>query len=888
MAENSENIEAKLCAYVEGDLDEEGRAEIERHLDAHPNHRRLLAELTATRDLLRYLPRENAPTDLAETFNAQLERSALLDGPSADPAAPTIHAANLLPRLLALAAIVVLGAGLGAVVYFGLPRGTSSTNYARTSPEMAGATDRDSIATTLESATQPAVAHAERMLKAGSGGAGEALPTAGASASRRAMKAGKGGLGPAVADGFAGKQGVYGGSLAARSEPVYVFVCASDLAAASREVTQQLAASNIAWQPADASAQVGQLQQPQALPNQVASNAAPGFVDPARVELDNALKKKQFLQSQVAQAGQYADQSPAPARPADEANGALASAEAKDKAASENKAPANQTAAAPAVPGPAAAPVATAAPAPKLESDKELEAPQQPQAQPQQQELAAGTAQPQPEQQKALAQAQQQQQSAQNARAEQVAVYRAKMTRDQVLNLGTALNRPTQQVELIADDQRLQRANMMLQQQQQQQQLQLQQHQQYARQNRDEAALQVNRSAVPQVAGRAAAQVDAAAAAAATPVTQPSDVVQREEVARAEAGARGAGKIAPSGGAAVADAAKGNAPAPSAAPAPARPQSPVAMKAGPDSKAVYSQAKTTEGQQPVAATTPPPPAALPAPAAVAPATPATPAAQVAAKQSPINSRAGGERQQQLMAKVAPRARLRVTVDELRGPDASPTSETDLAEDGTIALPKLEQRVRVEGLTRAQAQQAIHDAYKAANVIDDPNVTVEPIPAPAPDVLAQRVPNDADRNAQQQQQPRVQAAVTTTPAVQSTQPAGQPAAPGAQEIATEVGQPQAAPTSGPSIADEPLDVVILVQRSATTGGSTEPGATTPAESAPPNAAAVEPSPATPTAEAAKPAPPAEPAAPNAAAPNAAENPASPAPTSPPSPPELPAK
>ena len=42
MAENSENIEARLCAYVEGDLDEQGRVEIERHLEAHPNHRRLL------------------------------------------------------------------------------------------------------------------------------------------------------------------------------------------------------------------------------------------------------------------------------------------------------------------------------------------------------------------------------------------------------------------------------------------------------------------------------------------------------------------------------------------------------------------------------------------------------------------------------------------------------------------------------------------------------------------------------------------------------------------------------------------------------------------------------------------------------------------------------
>jgi hypothetical protein len=233
-----------------------------------------------------------------------------------------------------------------------------------------------------------------------------------------------------------------------------------------------------------------------------------------------------------------------------------------------------------------------------------------------------------------------------------------------------------------------------------------------------------------------------------------------------------------------------------------------------------------------------------------------------------------------MEKVAPRARLRVTVDELRGPNTSPTSETEVADDGTIGLPKLEQRVRVEGLTRAQAQQAIHDAYKAANVVDEPNVTVEPVPAPSPFTLAARSPGHADSNAQQQQ----------IRAAQSTQPAGQLSAPATQEIAnTEAGQPQAAPTSGPTSADEPLDVVILVQRSTT--ASTEPGATTTVENAAPNAAAAaEPNQAA-APDAAKPAAPAEPAAPNAAAPSVPENPVPPTsepPAPPPAPSELPAK
>ena len=53
MSQNSEQIEAKLCAYLEGELDEQGRAEIEKHLEQHPAHRKLLSEVGKTRGLLR-------------------------------------------------------------------------------------------------------------------------------------------------------------------------------------------------------------------------------------------------------------------------------------------------------------------------------------------------------------------------------------------------------------------------------------------------------------------------------------------------------------------------------------------------------------------------------------------------------------------------------------------------------------------------------------------------------------------------------------------------------------------------------------------------------------------------------------------------------------------
>src|SRR4028119_376542 len=86
MSENpQEQSEAKLLAYVEGELDPAARAEIEAHLDANPHHRRMMAELAGTRDLLRFLPRESAPPDMLEQVLSQLERSVLLDGGKAGP-----------------------------------------------------------------------------------------------------------------------------------------------------------------------------------------------------------------------------------------------------------------------------------------------------------------------------------------------------------------------------------------------------------------------------------------------------------------------------------------------------------------------------------------------------------------------------------------------------------------------------------------------------------------------------------------------------------------------------------------------------------------------------------------------------------------------------------
>ncbi|MGE5610323.1 MAG: anti-sigma factor family protein, partial [Bacillota bacterium] len=71
MMDDVEQIEAKLCAYVDGQLTGPEREEIERHLEANPSHRALLQDLLAQQKTLRQLPRESAPADLADSMLVQ-------------------------------------------------------------------------------------------------------------------------------------------------------------------------------------------------------------------------------------------------------------------------------------------------------------------------------------------------------------------------------------------------------------------------------------------------------------------------------------------------------------------------------------------------------------------------------------------------------------------------------------------------------------------------------------------------------------------------------------------------------------------------------------------------------------------------------------------------
>jgi anti-sigma factor RsiW len=436
MAENSENIEARLCAYVEGDLDEAGLAEIEKHLESHPNHRRLLAELKATRDLLRYLPREPAPSDLAEMFNAHLERSALLDGAPSESAVPRLQG-NFLPRMMATAAIVVLGLGLAAIVYFSLPQGKPG------SPQ---------ISMTPASATEPSAGpRAGDFARKVAAADATARPTAAAVAESRPVDAAKSAA-PTVAEaktGFLSKAGEPTGETVAlalntnarASNAAYLYVCSPDPKAVVREITTNLSSNGIRWEPA-----LDQAAAP--APNQTQANRAESEVQPSTYaynELQNA-RQKQMRQQQ-----QPLRRFPVGGQIGSASGGYGATQEAATKDDVDRNAQVAQ-----ALPQRERAGTRSVASA-------EASAKQQVAAKDSADESAKSEA----KQGQSLQQQARQLRPAAEGAGEVLAINAYSMTPRQVEELGRALNRSAHSVELIADAEELQVANASLQQERQ-------------------------------------------------------------------------------------------------------------------------------------------------------------------------------------------------------------------------------------------------------------------------------------------------------------------------------------------------------------------------------------------------------------------------------------
>jgi hypothetical protein len=120
MSLDQENFE-KLESFVQGTLDAEGKAQMQKLLDGNPQLKQMMDELIAQRQLLRNLPRVHAPEDLLENFQGQLEREALLGEPVHNFDAPARRVERW-PHLVLAAAIVFLVLGLAGLIYEVLPR----------------------------------------------------------------------------------------------------------------------------------------------------------------------------------------------------------------------------------------------------------------------------------------------------------------------------------------------------------------------------------------------------------------------------------------------------------------------------------------------------------------------------------------------------------------------------------------------------------------------------------------------------------------------------------------------------------------------------------------------------------------------------------------------
>jgi hypothetical protein len=120
MADGIEQIESRLAAYIDGELADADRAEIEKYLAANPSHRQLIMELKQQRAQIASLPRESAPVEVLDHLQSHLERQALLE--NVEDGADSMRI-NRWPQWTAVAAMLLLTVGLGALVFSVLPGG---------------------------------------------------------------------------------------------------------------------------------------------------------------------------------------------------------------------------------------------------------------------------------------------------------------------------------------------------------------------------------------------------------------------------------------------------------------------------------------------------------------------------------------------------------------------------------------------------------------------------------------------------------------------------------------------------------------------------------------------------------------------------------------------
>ena len=128
-------VDERITAYLDDELSSSERAEVDRLLNDSPPLRQKLEQMRKLRTLLNELPRHSAPPELADSVLGDLERQMLLSDDLDNP--PGTGSPGRWSRYLAVAAVLVLSAGVGFAVYNMLNiddaanRTASSTTVAR-------------------------------------------------------------------------------------------------------------------------------------------------------------------------------------------------------------------------------------------------------------------------------------------------------------------------------------------------------------------------------------------------------------------------------------------------------------------------------------------------------------------------------------------------------------------------------------------------------------------------------------------------------------------------------------------------------------------------------------------------------------------------------------
>jgi anti-sigma factor RsiW len=98
-----------LSAYLDGELPDAQRAQVERLLASDPDARAILEDLRRVSTLTGSLPRRNAPADTDQRVLARLEREALLAGESPRLPVPPLRTWRGLALAASLAIFVIAG-----------------------------------------------------------------------------------------------------------------------------------------------------------------------------------------------------------------------------------------------------------------------------------------------------------------------------------------------------------------------------------------------------------------------------------------------------------------------------------------------------------------------------------------------------------------------------------------------------------------------------------------------------------------------------------------------------------------------------------------------------------------------------------------------------------